>query len=58
MDGDLKSGCGGVAEPERPGKLGTLNAVGEPRRITVPTRERNVDFCGEAVAMAEGPAVG
>ena len=41
----------GVAEPARPG---ILNAV-EERHITVPTRERKVDFFGGVpVAMAEG----
>jgi len=40
-------------EPERPGKLGILNAV-EERCITVPTRERKVNFLGGVVAMAEG----
>jgi len=36
-----------ISEPERPDKLGILNAV-EERRITVPgTRERKVDFFRE-----------
>ena len=53
MDAVSESGGGGVAEPERPGKPGMLNAVDE-RRIAVPTRERNVDFFGGVVAMTGG----
>lgn len=45
MEAVSESGGGGVAEPARPGKPGRLNAV-EERRITVPTRERKVDFFG------------
>jgi len=52
VDAVSESGGGGVAEPARPGRLGILNAV-EERRITVPTRERNVDFFGGVVAIAE-----
>lgn len=43
IDAVSESGGGGVAEPARPGKPGRLKAVDE-RRITVPTRERKVDF--------------
>ena len=42
-----------ISEPERPDKLGILNAV-EERCITVPTREQKVNFLGGVVAMAEG----
>ena len=53
VDAVSESGGGGVAEPERPGKLGILNAV-EERRITVPTRERNDLAMVEGAVQREG----